>query len=280
MESTCALLSNRDIDCWGGNTYGQLGNGTTTTSTTPVEVNGFNITGAIATAIAAGGSASCALVENGGIDCWGYNGDGGLGDGTDTGPDSCLVSSTNANEPCSTTPVAVSGITNATAIAAGGGSTCALLAGGSVDCWGDNSSGELGDGTDAGPDSCGHSPCGTAPGAVSGITGASAITSGYSSSCALLSGGSVECWGGNSSGELGDGTDTGPDSCGYGGCSTTPVAVSGITNATAIAAGGDSTCALFSDGGVDCWGDNTGGELGNDTTGGESTTPVAVSGLG
>ena len=242
-EHTCALLAGGTVDCWGQNYNGELGDGTTTDSFTPVAVSGITN----ATAIAAGFSHTCALLAGGTVDCWGENYNGELGDGTTTD---------------SFTPVAVSGLTNATAIATGSDHTCALLAGGTVDCWGDNRYGELGDGT---------TTASFTPVAVSGITNATAITAaaGGDHTCALLAGGTVDCWGYNETGQLGNGTTTD---------SSSPIAVVGLTNATDIAAGWSQTCALLAGGAADCWGDNGNGELGDGTTS-NSSTPVAVSGL-
>jgi len=265
---------------------------TTTVSTTTTESTTTTTTTTIpptpAEAVESGLDESCAIVGTGGVDCWGYNGDGGLADGSSTGPDACGASA------CSTMPVPVSGITTAGSISTGG-APCALLSGGGIDCWGSNSLGALGDGTSTGPDTCGSSPCSTAPVAVSGITSAKQISAGgelpggSEFACAVLSGGTVECWGKANAGELGDGSYTGPDSCGVleTACSTSPVAVSGITTATEVSAGGYGACALLSSGHVDCWGLSYAGELGNDSTGPDScydsnpcsTTPVAVSGI-
>jgi alpha-tubulin suppressor-like RCC1 family protein len=110
------------------------------------------------------------------------------------------------------------------------------------------------------------------PVAVAGLTGATAI----SGSCALLAAGTVQCWGWNESGQLGDGTTTGPESCAdASACSTTPVAVSGLTGVTSVSAGGETACVLLAAGTVQCWGDNTLGQLGNGTTI-DSKTPAAV----
>jgi alpha-tubulin suppressor-like RCC1 family protein len=131
----------------------------------------------------------------------GYNGEGQLGDGTFSS---------------SSTPVP-SNYGGATAIAAGETHTCALYAGGTVTCWGDNTFGELGNGTTlTSPD----------PVTVSGLTGVTAIAVGEEYSCALITGGTVECWGNNAYGHLGDGTTM---------SSTTPVVVSGLS-------GGDGHC--------------------------------------
>jgi alpha-tubulin suppressor-like RCC1 family protein len=190
-----------------------------------------------------------------------------LGNGTASGPDTC------GSEPCSTTPVAVQGLTGATAVSIDDDFACALLSGGTVECWGANSVGELGNGTTTAPDTCifgnlSGASCYPTPVAVGGLKGATAISVG-GVACALLSGGTVECWGDNELGQLGNGTTTN---------SSTPVAVSGITDATAISVGDDSACALLSGSTVQCWGSNNYGELGNGTTT-NSTTPVAVSGL-
>jgi alpha-tubulin suppressor-like RCC1 family protein len=120
-----------------------------------------------------------------------------------------------------------------------------LLSSGTIQCWGFNAEGELGNGTTKDP---------SVPITVSGITDARAIAAGDSHTCALLSGGSVQCWGDNAYGQLGNGST---NTCLDGGsrpCSLTPIAVSGITNAIAIAAGEEHTCALLSGGSVQCWG--------------------------
>jgi alpha-tubulin suppressor-like RCC1 family protein len=227
-----------------------------------------------ATQVTVGNGQACALLAGGDVDCWGYNNDALLGIGTNSGPDTCHAG------PCSTTPVAVDGITNATQVAAGGNDTCALLASGGVDCWGVGLIGGLGDGDTAES---------TVPVAVTGISDATQVTTGLAHMCALLSDGHIKCWGYNGAGELGDRSHTGPDSCGkVGACSTTPVAVAGISNARQVAAGAYHTCALLVTGRIDCWGYNHHGELGSgestgpDSCGREtqcSTSPVAVHGI-
>jgi alpha-tubulin suppressor-like RCC1 family protein len=164
---------------------------------------------------------------------------------------------------------AVIGYTITVPVAAGEYHTCAIVPGGTVACWGANVDGQLGDGTTSGPDTCAGDPCSTAPVAVSNMTGATSVTAGADHSCALLASGSVECWGFNGEGQLGNGTTT---------SASTPVAVPGLTGITAISAGYLHTCALLSGGTVECWGDNEQGELGNGTTT-NSSTPVAVSNL-
>lgn len=237
------------VQCWGGNTYGQLGNGSTTQYTKPVLVTGLST----AVVLSAGNSHSCALRFDGTIECWGLNANGQLGDGTTTD---------------STIPVVVNGISSALDLAAGNDHNCARLDDGSVQCWGLNDNGQLGDGTTTQAD---------APVAVSGLTTATAVAAGASHSCALLSNGSVECWGLNSNGQLGNGGST---------QSNTPVAVIGIpTNTTppvgaiAIAAGGAHSCALLSDNTIECWGLNDHGQLGNNSTANQFITPVIVSGI-
>jgi alpha-tubulin suppressor-like RCC1 family protein len=272
----CALLMGGTVECWGDNQYGELGNGSTATNSwTPVAVSG--LTGV--TAISAGNYDACALLMGGTVKCWGDNEYGELDDGPATGPEMC------SGYPCSSTPVAISGLTGVTAISAGGGSSiCVLLSGGTVKCWGDNYGGELGNGS-TGPETCEGEPCATAA-AVSGLTGVSAISEGDYSACALLSGGTVKCWGDAGDGELGNGSSTAAGTCGSGACSTTPVATS-LTGVTAVSVGVRSACALLTNGTVECWGWNEYGQLGDGTRTGPgtcsgdpcSTTPVAVTGL-
>ena len=241
-SNTCALVVGAEVECWGDNTYGQLGDGSTTSESAPVPV--LNLTGV--TAVAVGGDYACALVAGGTVKCWGSNSNGQLGDGGAEGQ--------------SPTPVAVSGVAGATAIAAGWEHACALLGGATVACWGDNSAGDLGDGT---------STKRPTPVAVSGLTGATAIAAGGMHSCAIVAGGAARCWGNGNNGQLGDGLLDN---------SSTPVAVSGLTGATAISAGGMHTCVVLGGATAECWGDNLQGDLG-DGTAWTRLTPVPVSGL-
>jgi alpha-tubulin suppressor-like RCC1 family protein len=221
----------------------------------------------------------CALLSTGSVDCWGDNTEAQLGNGTLFGPDSEVGG--GAGFSGYDTPQTVSGLTDAVSVIADeSDGYCALRSNSRVDCWGGNLYGEVGNGTNSGPDNSGYDT----PQAVSGITNAVSLTSDdLRTNCALLSTGSVDCWGFNNDGELGNGTTGGSNGAnGY----DTPQAVSGITDAASVAAGfaSDAFCAVVSTGGVDCWGYNFYGELGNGTVGGPDgangyDTPQPVSGI-
>jgi hypothetical protein len=186
-------------------------------------------------------------------------------------------------------PVKVSGLSDVTAVAAGSHHDLALLKNGTVMSWGENAAGELGDGTSTGPETCGSlkEACSRTPVAVSGLGEVTSIAAGgnptyeLGQSMALLQSGKVMAWGANLSGDLGVGTTTGPERCEVSAssegtaCSTTPVAVSGITEATAVACGGYDDLALLKNGTALA----SGYGLASGTGGPAGDVPVPVDGL-
>ncbi|MGO9138738.1 MAG: carboxypeptidase-like regulatory domain-containing protein [Syntrophales bacterium] len=229
---------NTTIWTWGVNNHGQLGNNSTTPSSIPVQVSQtsglLNVIG-----VAAGYDHAVALMNaTGGIIwTWGNNGNGELGIGTTT--DSYI-------------PVQVGGLANIMAIAAGNAFTIALRndpPNTDVWTWGSNYNGQLGDGATSDV---------YTPVAVSGMsgTGAIGVAAGYDHAVVMKTDGTVWAWGGNSHGQLGNGTTTG---------SVTPVQVSGMSGVEAIAAGYFDTAALKIDSTVWTWGYNAYGQLGNNS---------------
>ncbi len=234
--------------CWGDNTTGELGNGTTVPSTTPIAVPGLSSGMA---AVATGVGFSCALSAAGAVSCWGA---GALGNGTVTR---------------SLVPVPVTGLSSGvTQITAGLDFACAVKDAGAALCWGADRYGQLGDGTG------GHTtPYQTLPAQVLGLTsGVIDIAAGAYHACARTTSGAVLCWGSNAVGQLGSGT--------VGGLSLVPAPVIGLSaGASAIAAGGTDSCAIAS-GTLSCWGNNALGQLGTGSASAAAATPQPVTALG
>jgi alpha-tubulin suppressor-like RCC1 family protein len=260
-EHTCALLSDSTIQCWGRNTYGQLGRdtGSPKYSFDPEPVEGLSHdAGVSVSALSAGTNHTCALLSDSSIQCWGDNFTSQLG--RDTGQDTWSFPMPVV------TPAPVEGLSLSAGVAvseltAGGEHTCVLLSDESILCWGYNSQGQLGHDTE--DKNFSMFPIlmeGLALG--TGVT-VSALSLGRLHSCVLLSDSSIHCCGSNSFGELGrdaEDAETRVDPEPVKGLSLTV----GVT-VVMLTAGRTHTCALLSDSSVQCWGYNESGQLGRDT---------------
>ena len=237
-QHTCALLANFSAKCWGYGTSGQLGNGLTSSSYVPQQVSGGDAFAAIAT----GAWHTCAVTLGGAVKCWGDNGSGQLGDGSKTGR---------------RTPTAVIGLGSGVVdVAAGFSHSCALLATGTVKCWGVASRGQLGNG---GPIS-GNNPDSTTPVDVLNLAGVTSLAAGYHHNCATLLDGGVKCWG-SRQGAIGDGVQwtSSADIV-----QPTPSSVIGLSGpVVSLGTGWDYTCAVVVSGAVECWGAHPTGALSN-----------------
>jgi len=257
----CAILMDGgSVRCWGSNVFGALGNGTTTSSNIPVPVSAISN----AAAITAGGFHTCALVGfAGGVKCWGDNGDGQIGDGTNTNQ---LV------------PTQVVGLTQgALQISAGLSHTCATLGPtNDVACWGDGYKGELGDGVFASSNIPVPYLGPVQPPSGGSGTGPVQVSAGYRHTCVAMTTGIVECFGSNENGELGNGGG------GLADMSAVPVLVIGLTSGTqAVSEGGFLGCALTQVLGVKCWGSVDGNDFGLHTSAQDVTAlPNGVGMLG
>jgi RHS repeat-associated protein len=266
-----AVKSTGAVWSWGYNLNGQLGNGSTTNSSTPVLVSGSGGVGTLggvaqpaayatpsgasgpptvtdvpgADRVIDGGDASFVVKSDGTLWTWGASTHGQLGNGGTTQQ---------------LTPVQAWDLPGGVRSVAGGTTALALKTDGTVWAWGANASGQVGNGstTDA-----------ATPQLVHGISGATAVAVGDAFGVAAQTDGTVSTWGYNAWGQLGNGTTTN---------SATPVQVSGLSGVVAVAAGYGHAVALKSDGTVWAWGVNSTGALGNGTMT-NSSTPVQVSGL-
>jgi len=285
---TCALLQSGEVWCWGVNSSAQLGDGTSSGSAcgaytpcrgTPAPVcasgsgstcsGGAKLTGAVA--LASANDANCVVLSNGTVKCWGSGALGKLGDGTTT-------TRTNPAEVCAVGAgpgcIGAGGTTlsGANAVALGQNHSCALLATGTVKCWGAASSGQLGDGTTGDASGRRLNPvdvcaAGAGSGCVGGavLSGVASVALGAAHTCALLDSGEVACSGAGADLQLGSTPTTNrlnPSAV----CAPDSPGCAPLANAIAVGTGYTHSCAL-SRGGVTCFGHNATGELGFAPTG-------------
>lgn len=291
-DATCGLSTAGAAYCWGRNTNGQLGDGTTTRRLTPVPVAG----GLTFRSLALGSEHACGVATNGTAYCWGYSPNGAFGDGsvgerltptvaapgltfqsivagtdytcglTPAGAAFCwgvgvLGQLGNGAAVISATPVAVSGGLTFRSLAAGGQAACGLTTDGKVYCWGYNFYGTLGDGS-GGLNGVGRR---LTPVAVAGGLTFQSIGAGYQTMCGVTDTGAGYCWGANE-GAVGDGTTD---------ARTSPVLVAGGLTFRSISSGTGHSCGVTTANAVYCWGENADGELGDGTID-VRLTPVPV----
>jgi alpha-tubulin suppressor-like RCC1 family protein len=251
---TCARLADGQVACWGSNAVGQLGTGA---ASKPPKAKGGEaapdpppLRSGVLPALAVSGAQwlslgrahSCGLILGGSVVCWGDDSLGQLGRHAPPG-EGAPKGKPRAAAPARPIPP-VKGLKGASEIAAGERHACARLADDTVRCWGDNASGQLGDGTTSAR---------PAPVEVKGLpASAFGLALGSLHTCAILTDATVACWGDNARGQLGDGTTTSRPS---------PALVAGLQGVRAITARGDHTCAHLESGAVRCWGANDAGQI-------------------
>lgn len=318
---TCARLTTGQARCWGANTDGRVGDGTTTGRLRPVVVSNPAGTGALTdvSKIAAGAAHTCVRLTTGQARCWGSNASGRLGDGSTTNRPRPVV----VSNPTGTGP-----LTDVKDVAAGEAHTCVKLGTKNARCWGEDDVGRLADGVGGGSvrpvavrdgagigalggisqlaggglHVCARTTLGEArcwgfndagqtgnddvstaePTAVAVVgttgsgrlTGIAEVAAGSRHSCARLTTGQVRCWADNffSGGALGDGSTT---SSGRPVVVSNPTGTGALTGVARIAAGGGTSCAVLTNGQARCWGFNSSGEVGDNTTT-NRTRPVTV----
>jgi len=238
---TCSVGSHDQVFCWGGNSHGELGNGTKTDSTVPSPLAG----GLALVSVSGGYWHTCGVTANATAFCWGDNENGQLGNNSDRG---------------SASPIQVAGELRFAQVSAGFSHTCGLTTDGLAYCWGDNENGQLGSGT---------KDVANTPVPVTGRLTFRSLHAGVLFTCGISTAGAVYCWGTNAQGRLGNGSQKD---------SPIPVRVLGGPSFVSLSIGGGGhVCGIAVDGKAYCWGMNEHGELGNGSHV-SSPVPVPVSG--
>lgn len=256
---SCVSLTDGSVECWGYGGDGELGNASSSVEATPVSVLDLDAEGPLTNVsqVAAQGLTTCALQNNGHVKCWGYNVDGELG---------------NNDSSTSSIPVAVDVLTtfssssiasldSVVSLCSGWDYSCVLTANSGVKCWGSDNFGAVGDNNSS---SNTYLATDVVDGSSSAISSVSAISCGIGHACALMNDGSMDCWGDNVEGELGDGTTTNRAYAAPVTILDGPVSI--------ISAGFDRTCAVTSDLKTRCWG----GEVLPDGSSASSAYPIAA----
>ena len=239
FTQACAVLSDGTVKCWG---KGSATNSAFDAPFPPLEIAGVHD----ARAVSVGRGRACALIADGTVQCWGADSISSLGNASLGDP----------SLPDSSSPLSASGVSTAIAIASSTDHNCALMADGTVKCWGETW-------LDAR-----YAENAVTPRVVD-VGNSSAIATAFGYTCVVLADTTLQCWGVNSLGTLGDGSTSN---------SATPVVVAGVIGAKAVSAGDYHACTLLDGGELKCWGSNLAGELG-DGTRTDSAVPVAVAAI-
>jgi len=274
-DFSCALFESRAVKCWGSNSDGRLGIGATGTVGTIGKVSTVSSfdypmsraesisfpSGFVVNSIAAGGHSACAIATDGRLLCWGKNDDGQLG------RDSGLALGDDPGEITAASPIDLGSGRTAKKVSLGTSHTCAILDNDQLKCWGKNNNGQLGLGdNNARGDGAGEMA--VLPSVDIGAFTAKAVWAGFSHTCVIRGNDSLVCFGANSSGQLGDGSNvTKGDETSEMGANLAVV----LTDVSTVAIAGASTCASkigtnSSDRNVWCWGENTYGQVAQNNT--------------
>jgi len=234
---SCRVISSGHVTCWGRNVNGQLGNGTTTASSTPVLASGIST----ATSVAVGAIHTCALLADTTVKCWGRGEFGRIGDGNSSAADRTSPVTVCASAGCA------SNLSGVESLALSYEASCALKTDGTVWCWGDNNDWQLG--TDPSTSVTGSTHAIQVP----GLSGIKSISAGDYHTCVILSDDTMKCWGLGSMGQLGTGSFS----------PSGPAAVTIVGTVKAVAGGYGHTCVIKTDNVVGCWGSNWSSETGS-----------------